>query len=219
MQETPLDQQIQAVRQRIGELTREVPADPGDLLRAAEYLAAAATRAEEERQQLRDLLGSSPDGFVVTDADGRIVDANPAAAALLGEPLAGTLLAACCHPDAQPDIARMLADLRAGRACVSGETTLRSRNGAPVRVAITAAGCGAGEKRWLIRERPPEHPTLPESREQDRLLARVEEERSLLQAIIEQMPEGVVIAEAPSGRLIHYNEQLRRMWGRPDMPR
>ena len=219
MQETPLDQQIQAVRQRIGELTREVPADPGDLLRAAEYLAAAATRAEEERQQLRDLLGSSPDGFVVTDADGRIVDANPAAAALLGEPLAGTLLAACCHPDAQPDIARMLADLRAGRACVSGETTLRSRNGTPVRVAITAAGCGAGEKRWLIRERPPEHPTLPESREQDRLLARVEEERSLLQAIIEQMPEGVVIAEAPSGRLIHYNEQLRRMWGRPDMPR
>ena len=196
MQETPLDQQIQAVRQRIGELTREVPADPGDLLRAAEYLAAAATRAEEERQQLRDLLGSSPDGFVVTDADGRIVDANPAAAALLGEPLAGTLLAACCHPDAQPDIARMLADLRAGRACVSGETTLRSRNGAPVRVAITAAGCGAGEKRWLIRERPPEHPTLPESTEQDRLLARVEEERSLLQAIIEQMPEGVVIAEA-----------------------
>jgi len=33
------------------------------------------------------------------------------------------------------------------------------------------------------------------------------------------MPEGVAIAEAPSGRLIHYNEQLRRMWGRPDMPR
>ncbi|MCE5338306.1 MAG: PAS domain S-box protein [Methanomicrobiaceae archaeon] len=215
MQETPLDQQIQAVRQRIGELTREVPADPGDLLRAAGNLAAAATRAEEERQQLRDLLRSSPDGFVVTDADGRITDTNPAAAGLLGEPLAGTLLAACCHPDAQPEIDRMLADLRAGRARVSGETTLRSRGGAPVRVAITAAGCGGGEKRWLIRE----HPALQESRERDRLLARIEEERSLLQAIIEQMPEGVAIAEAPSGRLIHYNEQLRRIWGRPDMPR
>jgi len=66
----------------------------------------------------------------------------------------GTLLAACCHPDAQPDIARMLADLRAGKACVSQETTLRSRNGAQVRVAITAAGCGAGEKRWLIWKHP-----------------------------------------------------------------
>ena len=109
----------------------------------------------------------------------------------------------------------MLADLRAGKACVSQETTLRSRNGAQVRVAITAAGCGAGEKRWLIWK----HPALQGCEEQDRLLARVEEERSLLRAIIEQMPEGVAIAEAPSGRLIHYNEQLRRMWGRPDMPR
>ncbi|MDD3071414.1 MAG: PAS domain S-box protein, partial [Methanoculleus horonobensis] len=225
MQKNSLNQQICAVRECIGELTPGTPEDSGNsaslgrLLRAAESLAAAATRVEEERQQLRDLLGSSPDGFVVTDADGRITDANPAAVALLGEPLAGTLLPGCCHPDAQPDLTHMLADLRAGRACVSRETTLRSRNGAPVRVAITAAGCGAGEKRWLIRERPPEHPTLPESRELDRLLARVEEERSLLQAIIEQMPEGVAIAEAPSGRLIHYNEQLRRIWGRPDMPR
>mgnify|MGYP000860851741 FL=1 len=225
MQKNSLNQQICAVRECIGELTPGTPEDSGNsaslgrLLRAAESLAAAATRVEEERQQLRDLLGSSPDGFVVTDADGRITDANPATVALLGEPLAGTLLPGCCHPDAQPDMTHMLADLRAGRACVSRETTLRSRNGAPVRVAITAAGCGAGEKRWLIRERPPEHPTLPESRELDRLLARVEEERSLLQAIIEQMPEGVAIAEAPSGRLIHYNEQLRRIWGRPDMPR
>ncbi|MDD3932695.1 MAG: PAS domain S-box protein, partial [Methanoculleus sp.] len=225
MQEIPLDQQVQAIRQCISELTREPPAgsgnntSPENLLRAAESLIAAAARAEEERQQLRDLVGSSPDGFVVTDADGRIVEANPAATSLLGEPLPGTLLAACGYPDAQPEIARMLADLRAGKACASRETTLRSPGGAPAPVTITAAGRGAGEKRWLIRERPQEHPTLPESTEQDRLLAGAEEERSLLQAIIEQMPEGVAIAEAQSGRLIHYNKQLRRMWGRPDMPR
>jgi PAS domain S-box-containing protein len=217
MQKNPLNRQISAFRERIGELTSGTPEYSGSsasherLLRAAESLAAAATRVEEERQQLQDLIGSSPDGFVVTDADGRIIDANPAAARLLGESLPGTLFAACGYPDAQPDIALMLADLRAGKACAPRETTLRSRSGAPVRVAIAAAGRGAGEKRWLIREHP-------ESEEQDRLLARVEEERSLLRAIIEQMPEGVVIAEAPSGRLIHYNEQLRRMWGQPDMP-
>ncbi len=221
MQENSLDPQIQAVRHCISELTPGMPAGPGDatppgrLRRAAENLATAATQAEEERQQLRDLLGSSPDGFVVTDADGRIISANPAAVALLGESLPGTLLVAYGYPDTQPEIALMLADLRAGKACAPWETTLRSRGGARVRVVITAAGRGAGEKRWLIRERP----ALQESEERDWLLARVEEERSLLQAIIEQMPEGVVIAEAPLGRLIHYNEQLRRMWGRPDMPR
>ena len=113
MQENSLDQQIQAVRQCISELTREAPADPRDLLRAAENLAAAATRGGVSGSNLGSHL-VLPDAFVATDAGGRIIDANPAAASLLGSRCRATLLAACCHPDAQPDIARMLADLRAG---------------------------------------------------------------------------------------------------------
>lgn len=220
MQKNPLNQQICAVRECIGELTPGTPGDSGNsaslgrLLCAAESMAAAATQVEEERQQLLDLIGSSPDGFVVTDANGRIIDANSVAASLLGEPLPGTLLAAHGFRDARSEIALMLADLCAGKTCAPRETTLRSRSGAPVRVVITAVGRGVGEKQWLIRELP----APQECEEQDRLLARVEEERSLLRAIIEQLPEGVVIAEAPSGRLIHYNEQIRRMWGRPDVP-
>jgi len=168
MQEISLDQQVQAVRQCISELTREPlagsgnSASPGNLLCAAESLAGAAARADEERQQFRDLIGSSTDGFVVTDADGRIVEANAAAASLLGEPLPGTFFAAYGSRDAQPEIARMLADLCAEKACAPRETTLRSRSGVPVPVTITAAGRGAGEKRWLIQERPRENPALLE---------------------------------------------------------
>ncbi|MGB4507043.1 MAG: PAS domain-containing protein [Candidatus Methanoculleus thermohydrogenotrophicum] len=162
MQENSLNQQIYAVRECISGFTPGTSAGPDnnslrDLLSEIENLTAAATRAEKERQQFRDLIWSSTDGFVVTDTDGRVIDANPAAVALLGEPLPGTLFAACGDPDAQSEIIYMLADLNTRTACPPREITLCSRSGTPVRVVISAAGCGAGEKRWLIRELPPEH--------------------------------------------------------------
>ncbi|HXE57410.1 MAG TPA: PAS domain S-box protein, partial [Gemmatimonadales bacterium] len=40
-------------------------------------------------------------------------------------------------------------------------------------------------------------------------------ERARLQAILQHLPEGVIIAEAPSGRLLLGNEQVQRIWRRP----
>jgi signal transduction histidine kinase/PAS domain-containing protein len=40
----------------------------------------------------------------------------------------------------------------------------------------------------------------------------IETERALLQAVLAQMPSGVVIAEAPSGKLILGNEQVEKIW-------
>jgi signal transduction histidine kinase/PAS domain-containing protein len=40
----------------------------------------------------------------------------------------------------------------------------------------------------------------------------IETERSLLEAVLAQMPSGVVIAEAPSGKLILGNEQVEKIW-------
>lgn len=51
-----------------------------------------------------------------------------------------------------------------------------------------------------------------------RLAEEAEAERKRLEAVVRQMPEGVVIAEAPSGRLILGNEQMARIWGRPLQP-
>ena len=46
------------------------------------------------------------------------------------------------------------------------------------------------------------------------LAGKVEEERSLLEAVLQQMPAGVVIAEAPSGRLIMRNKQFEQIFPR-----
>ncbi len=49
--------------------------------------------------------------------------------------------------------------------------------------------------------------------------AELEAERARLEAVLRQMPSGVVIAEAPSGRVVLSNEQAQRIRGRPLPPR
>jgi PAS domain S-box-containing protein len=51
--------------------------------------------------------------------------------------------------------------------------------------------------------------------EQVEAARRLEAERALLNAVIQQLPEGVIIAEAPSGKLLLGNEQTERIWGCP----
>ena len=46
-------------------------------------------------------------------------------------------------------------------------------------------------------------------------LAQIIQQHSLLSAVIEQMPTGVIIAEAPSGRILLSNAQFDQMWGEP----
>jgi len=56
------------------------------------------------------------------------------------------------------------------------------------------------------------------TRRETALAEEAEAEQRRLEAVVRQMPEGVVIAEAPSGRLVLGNEQMARIWGRPLRP-
>ena len=47
--------------------------------------------------------------------------------------------------------------------------------------------------------------------ERDRLLEQLETERALLEAVLQQMPAGAIVAEAPSGKLILGNDQVDRI--------
>jgi len=52
-------------------------------------------------------------------------------------------------------------------------------------------------------------------RERERLLGALEQERLRLEQILQQMPSGVAIAEAPSGRLVYHNEEATRLLRHP----
>ncbi|WP_295444388.1 ATP-binding protein [uncultured Thiodictyon sp.] len=49
-------------------------------------------------------------------------------------------------------------------------------------------------------------------RERAQLLADVQSQQALLDAVIEHLPVGIGIAEAPSGRLLRINERTREIW-------
>ena len=96
---------------------------------AAELRAAEARHARSERQ-FRELFDRTPDAIIVTDDDGRYVDANPAASALLGlshdEILGRRFFADLVDDDAEPEAAWQ-GYLHAGAA--SGEARLRRPDG------------------------------------------------------------------------------------------
>jgi two-component system CheB/CheR fusion protein len=54
--------------------------------------------------------------------------------------------------------------------------------------------------------------------EREQLLLRIEHERAQLNLVIEQMPAGVVVAEAPSGRVILANRKVEQILGQPFLP-
>lgn len=53
------------------------------------------------------------------------------------------------------------------------------------------------------------------SQDRERLLAQLESQRTLMEAVIQQMPSGLVVAEAPSGRLVLGNRHVERILRQP----
>src|SRR5262245_11190330 len=51
--------------------------------------------------------------------------------------------------------------------------------------------------------------------ERERLIAELETERARLKAVVEHIPAGVILAEAPGGRVVMFNPQVEQILGRP----
>src|SRR5262245_46172047 len=51
--------------------------------------------------------------------------------------------------------------------------------------------------------------------ERERLIAELMTERARLKAIVEHIPAGVILAEAPTGRIVKFNPQVEQIFGRP----
>lgn len=83
-------------------------------------------------------------------------------------------------------------------------------------LAQDRAEVSAGEAQQRQRELEREIVERQRAEEQRaQLLGQLEAARERLEAVLRQMPAGVVIAEAPSGRIVLANEQTRQLWPRP----
>jgi PAS domain S-box-containing protein len=135
--------------------------DAGRALQAqAEALQARYDASEAERRRYRSLFEFAPDGYLITDPRGRILEANWAAGILLNtseEALVGQALFSFVDPDELAGFLGHLERLETVAGVREWETRLRARDYASFHAAVTAAPerdpAGAVTAvRWLVRD-------------------------------------------------------------------
>jgi PAS domain S-box-containing protein len=131
-----------------------------ELLQQSKQIEDSQQAIELERQRYRDLLNFAPDGYLVTELNGLIREANPAAGDLLGVSprfLNGKALATYVALDARPVFRSGLNRLlRVGRA-ENWIVRIQPRRGQAYDATMTAAVVRAGDGtptglRWFLRK-------------------------------------------------------------------
>lgn len=232
-----------------------------------EALALSRQAVEAERQRYQELFEFAPDGYLVTDRNGKVQEANRAAAGLLNvsqQFLVGKLLISFLTQEARPVLRAALTQLDQGtqeqewvvrlqprRSPYIGnnpeDSLLQELGGVPfdANLKMVAVRDSAGKLVALrcllsdITERKQMLETLIRARvvesmnqqlekeiserkwaeaEREALLAQIDHKQRLLEAVLQQMPAGVTIAEAPSGQIVLANEESARILGHRFLP-
>ncbi|MFH0809894.1 MAG: ATP-binding protein [Pseudomonadota bacterium] len=232
MNQNPL-QRLQVLRDKLGALKQRAATAPAgplpldtlqDVLSSLEDLQAAVAEkeadlrrlaAEAERWHYQNLFDSAPEGYLVTDTDGIVREANSAAAALLGtrqDRLVGRPLIEYLAEEDRAAFRELLARLSRGMASEDCRLNMTTR-GWTFTAALTVAcmrdfrGSVTG-LRWLARDIS-EHRRL-----EDEARAGWEKQRAVwLKTILDELPAAVVIATAPDGRIEMANAAAEAMWG------
>ena len=156
-----------------------------------EALATAREMMEMERRRYQELFDLAPDGYLVTDASGRIREANRAAAALLNVPcdrLVGKLLVNFIPVRERPPFRTALNGLRETDRLPELDVALRARGGARREGSLTALAVrhrtGAiVAVRWLLRD-VSERRRLDELRRRAETLAEADRLKSALLSVV-----------------------------------
>jgi PAS domain S-box-containing protein len=181
----------------------------------AQKQAEEALRESEERYRL--LTELSPDGVVVTSADGTIQLANPAVLRMLeaaAADVAGRNLFDFVAPEFHDHCSALMKDLmKKGTSATQVECALRNTDGRIIPVEISAVRFNGKHLGQLVIHDLSGRKQVEAERE--RWSREIESERDRLRRILEQMPIGVIIAEAPAGRLVFHNIEASRLLHRP----
>ena len=173
---------------------------------------------------LNTLLESAPVGFALLDRDGRYVLVNEALAQINGKTIEAHIgqTVAQVTGEWESEFERRLSQVwRTEKA--SGEFVLVDEKSGERRFCLTslypvcverdgqetAELLGVGSVVVEISER------VRAEEEKSRLVGELESERARLEAVLRQMPSAVIIAEAPSGKLLLSNSHVAPLMGKP----
>jgi PAS domain S-box-containing protein len=205
---------------RLAEIEQELEAQ-------REQLATARRLVEIEQSRYKELFELAPDAYLVTDASGRILEANHAAATLLGlshELLIGRGVSSFVPAEERRTFRQWFGELADARGVHEMETRIASRIGErDVSISIAPMhrpGALVGF-RWIVRDITAHKQAELELRTltlqlEERVSSRtieLEEERARLDAIVAQMPAGLVIANA-DGEAVFMNRLAETLLSR-----
>ena len=169
---------------------------------------------EESEERWRRLVEEHPEPIYVT-VNGCIRYINPSGLSIFGadsvDELMGAEVMSFVHPDVRDTMRDRLAQLNRGEETEPLEHRMIRRDGEE-RIVVTRTvpiryeGQAAGQT--VIRD----------VTEQRRAEEAVKKSEYLLDETLRQMPAGVVIVDAPSGRLVRYNEEAQRLLGHEALP-
>ncbi len=191
--------------QKLQEAYEELQVAEEELRQQNEELIITREMVEGERLQYRDLFDSAPDGYLVTDAHGVIIDANHMVEAMFNFPreaLCGKPLTLFIAKEQQKDLMSRLIELEEPK---SGKwellIRLDERVQFPVEVSLTKAP-KSGNFRWLIRD-------IAERKRAETELKRIAQKYSTL---FNSTSDGVWIQDL-KGEILEVNEAYCRMSG------
>ncbi|HEY9819376.1 MAG TPA: PAS domain S-box protein [Candidatus Sericytochromatia bacterium] len=144
----------------LGTASEELQVAAEELFEQTETLVATRAQVEAERQRYRDLFESMPNAYLVTDLDGKIQEANRAAALLLNVQasfLIDKLLINFIPPQARRAFRSKLAHLQLSEWVKEFSVALQPRNSELIEAAITVAPVRDSQGnlatlRWIVRD-------------------------------------------------------------------
>ncbi len=176
-----------------------------------------ATRELHDREERLRWLGavvqSSRDAIISKGLDGTVTSWNLSAERIFGynaEEMVGGPIFRLIPESLHEEERELLRRVARGEVIESFESERIRKDGRRIIIAVTlspvldAAGAVAGVS--SIKR---------DVTEQRRVQRALQESEARLQALLQQLPSGVMIAEAPSGRLVQANPQVELIWRRP----
>jgi PAS domain S-box-containing protein len=173
-------------------------------------------KADEFSARLAAIVNSSDDAIIGKTLNAEIVSWNPGAEKMYGytaSEVIGRPVSILFPEDRRPELSEMMERVKKGEHVRCVETVGRRKDGKPIDVSLTISPIknAAGELAGLSSIARDISERKQAERERER-------SRALLEAVLQQMPAGVIIATPPSGELVLGNQHLEKMWRRPFQP-
>ncbi|HUB07685.1 MAG TPA: chemotaxis protein CheB [Myxococcales bacterium] len=208
------NEELQSTNEELETAKEELQSSNEELTTVNDELQTRNVELTQAHDDLQNVLACTAIPIVLVGTDGRIRRVTPQALETLnllpsdvGRPIR----------DINPGISAPELDRAIARVAESGEAKqadVQDRSGRWWRLELRPYETEARRREGVILSLVDIDGPKRALEERERLLEKIRQERTLLESVLRRMPAGVLIAEAPGGELLLWNERAEEICGR-----